>query len=261
MMKIDQQALENAMQRYLMLANHFRSDSPTQARFNLFRGPSVYPAEPGLLEVQNAVVLSGEWIVLAGGVAYCDAFVQSPLPPWMAYCARWVPDEVVFVAEPPLDLPVQRGFLLGGCANYCHWLLDYLPRLEFYRSDCGPLLMNFPVQHFQTQALAHLGVNTSDVMPLEYPRAYRIHELFHPRTASTVCTRHLAFQSTIVDWLREKFKDLLTPGGGRRSGNYACCCAKTVWVSVAGAFCADSAIHATHVMSVVVVGWSVLARG
>jgi len=56
----------------------------------------------------------------------------------------------------------------------------------------------------------------SEVMPLEYPRAYRVRELFHPRTGSTLCTPHLAFEPKIVDWLRDKFKGLRTAGGGWR---------------------------------------------
>lgn len=94
--------------------------------------------------------------------------------------------------------------------------MDYLPRLEFYRSNCGPLLVNGPIQPFQTQALTRLGVNMSDVMPLEYPRAYTVRELFHPRTASAVCRPPLTFQPAILHWLRDKFKGLCTPGGGRR---------------------------------------------
>jgi hypothetical protein len=185
-MEIDQETLENTAQRYLSLANHFRSDAPTQARFDFFRGPPVRHVERGLLELKDAVILAGEWFVLAGGMAYYDAFVQSPFPPLGAYLVRMTPEEIVFITEPPVPLPIQQGFLLGGCSNYCHWLLDYLPRLEFYRSDCGPLLMNGPIKTFQSQALTHLGVDMTDVMPLEYPRAYRVHRLFHPRTASTV---------------------------------------------------------------------------
>jgi capsular polysaccharide biosynthesis protein len=126
------------------------------------------------------------------------------------------PNEAVFVTEPPVQLPIQHGFLLGGCANYCHWLTDYLPRLELYRSDCGPLLMNAPIRPFQIQALTYLGVDISGVMPLEYPRAYRVPTLFNPCTASTICTTELAFKPKIVDWLRDRFKGLRTLGGGQR---------------------------------------------
>lgn len=215
-MEIDRKILEASAQRYLMIANQFRADVPTEARFNFFRGPAVYPDEPGLLELHNAVVLTGEWFILAGGSAYCDAFVQSPFPPWEAYSVRRTPDDIAFIAEPPMELPTRQGFLLGGCANYCHWLMDYLPRLEFYRSDCGPLLMNGPIQPFQTQAFSYLGVKISDVIPLEYPRSYRVPKLFHPRTASALCTPNLRFKPSIVAWLRDKFKRLRSPGGGQR---------------------------------------------
>jgi len=121
-MKIDQETLETAPQRYLALANHFRAHAPTSARFDFFRGPSVYPTHSELLELQNAVVVSGEWFVLAGGMVYCDAFVQSPFPPLSAYLARLILGEIMIITEPPVQLPIQRGFLLGRCANYCHWL-------------------------------------------------------------------------------------------------------------------------------------------
>jgi hypothetical protein len=63
-----------------MLASQFRADAPKQALVSFFHG-SIHPVEPGLLELQNATVLAGEWFVTAGGNAHCDAFVQTPLPP------------------------------------------------------------------------------------------------------------------------------------------------------------------------------------
>jgi capsular polysaccharide biosynthesis protein len=76
--------------------------------------------------------------------------------------------------------------------------------------------VNGPLQPFQIQAFTYLGVKMTDVIQLEYPRAYRVQELLYPRTASHLCTPHLAFQPAIVDWLRDKFKRLRSPGGGRR---------------------------------------------
>jgi hypothetical protein len=210
-----QATLEGWARRYLRLAKRFRPDSPKNAQVNFFRAP-VAPAQPGLLKLQDATVLTGEWFVTAGGVAYCDAFVQSPFPPMSAYLVSRTPVEVVLMAEAPLELSSRRGFLLGGCTNYCHWLMDYLPRLQFYRSEYGPLLTNGWIRPFQTQTLRYLGVKLSDLMPLEYPRAYKVHELFHPRTASNVCTPYLTFQPAIVDWLRDKFRDLRSADGGQR---------------------------------------------
>jgi hypothetical protein len=215
-MNINQEILEMAAQRYFALAHRFRSDAPTEAVFNYFQGSAVFPTAPGLLELNNALVLAGEWFVVADGVAYCDAFMQSPFPPLIAYLVHWTRDKIMLMNEPPVELPTQRGFLLGGCPNYCHWLIDYLPRLEFYRPNCGPLLVNSPIQPFQTEALTRLGVKMSDVVPLDYPRAYTVRQLFHPRTTSTICQPPLRFQPAALDWLRYKFNDLLTPGGGRR---------------------------------------------
>src|SRR5690348_5481268 len=121
---VDQRALEYAAQRYLALAKRYRSDQPAKTDFNIFHGPEIFPRS-GVQELHNAVVLSGEWFVVADGKAYCDAFVQTPSPPLSAYL---VARGISLLCESPVRLPSQESFLLGGCANYTHWLLDFLPR-------------------------------------------------------------------------------------------------------------------------------------
>ena len=206
----NQAALQRAAQHYLTLANQFRSDRPAKASFNIFRGPEFFPSSPGLLELHNAIVLSGEWFVVADGKAYCDTFVQTPLPPLSAYLAG---RGITLLYEPPVELPTSEYFLLGGCANYTHWLLDFLPRVALYRSNNGSLLVNSSLLPFQIQALTHLGVKTADLLALDYPRAYIARNLFYPSTTSAICMPPLTFQPAIIDWLRDKF---LRPGVGSR---------------------------------------------
>jgi capsular polysaccharide biosynthesis protein len=195
-----------------MLANQFRSDRPTKAVFNVFRGPEIFPPSRGVLELHNAVVLSGEWFVIADGKAHCDAFVQTPSPPLSAYL---VGRGITLLCEPPVELPTREYFLLGGCANYTHWLLDFLPRISLYRSNNGPLLVNGPLLPFQIQALAHLGVKAADLLALDYPRAYLVRNLFYPSTTSAICMPPLTFQPAIIDWLRDKF---VRPGASSQGG-------------------------------------------
>src|SRR5262249_50284252 len=80
-MEIDQKIVEAASQRYIERANRVRADAPKEVRVNFFRGRIYpYPAKPDLLQLKNATVLAGEWFVTAGGAAYCDGFVQIPVP-------------------------------------------------------------------------------------------------------------------------------------------------------------------------------------
>ena len=78
------QAVDRAMRCYLALANQCRADRPAEAEFAVFRGARAYAAGPELLELRDAVVLSGEWFVIAGERAYCDHYVNTPLPPLSA---------------------------------------------------------------------------------------------------------------------------------------------------------------------------------
>jgi hypothetical protein len=215
-MNTDQANVESAARRYMWLASQFRLDAPTSTGLHIFHGPRLYPSTPGLLELRNAVVLAGEWFVLAGENAYCDAFMQTPSPPLSAYLIGYGTSTISLLCEPPLELPRQEGFLLGGCANYFHWLIDILPRLGLYRSDCGPLFVNGPLQPFQTQSLVHLGISVADLVPLDYPRAYAVRKLFYPVTGSAACMPPLTFRPTILQWLRDKFGALRTRGGGGR---------------------------------------------
>jgi Glycosyltransferase 61 len=210
--KLDQRFLEGATQRYLTLANEFRSDRPTKANFNIFHGPEIFSFSPGLQELHNAVVLSGEWFVVADGKAYCDAFVQTPTPRFSAYL---VARGITLICESPVRLPSQEFFLLGGCANYTHWLLDYLPRIALYRSNYGSMLVNGPLRPFQIQAFRCLGVDAASLLALDYPRAYVAPKLFYPSTGSAFLMPPLTFQPAIIDWLRDRF---LRPRAGSQGG-------------------------------------------
>jgi capsular polysaccharide biosynthesis protein len=212
-LQADQAALQRAAQRYLALANQFRSDQPTKADFNVFRGPEIFSSSPGLQELRNAVVLSGEWFVIAGGKAYCDTFVQTPSPPLSAYIVGRKCG-ITLLCERPVELPAHECFLLGGCPNYAHWVLDFLPRIAFYRLNYGPLLVNGPLLPFQIQALTHLGVSAENLVALDYPRTYLVRKLFYLSTGSAIAMPPLTFQPAIVDWLRDKF--VKTPADSRR---------------------------------------------
>jgi capsular polysaccharide biosynthesis protein len=100
--------------------------------------------------------------------------------------------------------------MLGGCPNYGHWLMDYLPRIALWKGNV-PLLVNSPQLPFQRESLASVGVRPDQVLALDYPGAYRVPMLLYPSLQSLWCDPRLPFQSGITTWLRETFASLMTP--------------------------------------------------
>jgi capsular polysaccharide biosynthesis protein len=114
------------------------------------------------------------------------------------------------INEQPRNLSVSRAFLLGGCPNYSHWLLDYLPRLQLCHDFSLPVLINKPLAPFQSESLHCLGVNDSRLLPLDYPASCAVRHLFYPSICSSSTTPPLSFQPAVLDWLHKAFAPLIT---------------------------------------------------
>ncbi len=146
--------------------------------------------------------------MIGEGKVFSDGFVQTPCPPLSAYVVQYEQDGIIeLLFEGPLDLPHAEAFLLGGCSNYCHWVMDFLPRLQFYTRHI-PLLVNERLMAFQRESLRLLGIPSDLLVELDYPRAYRVHNLLQPSTCSSVAMPRLPFQPAVVDWLRGAFAHL-----------------------------------------------------
>jgi hypothetical protein len=134
--QIDAARADLAMRRYVQLAERSKSVVASPAEFRFTRHRVAYAPGRGVSAVDNAIVLSGEWFVLAGEHALCDAYTQTPFPPLSAYHLGIVPPNGIELIHPsPAALPAPKAFLLGGCPNYSHWLMDYLPRAGLWSSD------------------------------------------------------------------------------------------------------------------------------
>jgi hypothetical protein len=207
-----------AAKRYLERARRLRGAAATAGQFEVRQGPCVYAPRPGTLELNDAIVLAGEWFVVAGSQILADAYVQVPEPPLSSYLVPFAAGsstaEIVF--ERPTELDAPHATLLGGCANYCHWLLDYLPRLSLAQPAGAPFLVNRPLAGFQRDALAYLGVEERALIALDYPGAYRVRRLSYPSLRSSVTLPPLDFDPAIVAWLRDAFAPLRAAGGRRR---------------------------------------------
>jgi capsular polysaccharide biosynthesis protein len=161
--------------------------------------------------------LAGEWQVLHDEQVLCDGVNQTPFPPISAYHVAKLPPQRWLLACPEVRaLPVASAFMLGGCPNYGHWLMDYLPRIALWKSDV-PLLVNSPHLPFQSESLAIADVRPDQLLGLDYPGAYRVPMLLYPSLQSLWCDPRLPFQAGIITWLRETFASLMAPEpGGRR---------------------------------------------
>jgi hypothetical protein len=155
--------------------------------------------------------------VLAGEHALCDGYNQTPFPPHSAYHLGIVPPNAIeLMHPPPVNLPVPKAFLLGGCPNYSHWLMDYLPRLALWSGDL-PLLVNDGLRPLQLESLAALGIGEDKLMRLPYPGAYCVALLHYPSLNSAWCTPPLPFRPEIVvEWLRARFAPLFSSARERR---------------------------------------------
>jgi hypothetical protein len=190
--------------------------SVSRDAFRFARGRVMYAPQAGVAEIQNAIVLAGEWFVLTGGFALCDAFNQTPFPPRSAYhMGVPFPNVIDLIYPEPQGRPIERGFLLGGCRNYCHWLMDYLPRIELLRDD-WPILVNGDLQPLQEESLQLLGIERDRLITLGYPGAYAVEHLRFPSINSSWCVLPIPFRMEVVTWLRTKFKSVMSAGGGRR---------------------------------------------
>lgn len=209
-MLIDPAAIRSQESLYLSLADRFGTDRPSHGKFHALRGRHAFATEVGVIDLQEAIVLTGEWFVIVGDHVLADFFVQTPLPPRSAYFMRYPSaGEIDVLYEDPVASPVAKAFLLGGCSNYSHWLLDYLPRLALCPDGGLPVLVNGPLAPFQEQSLSCLGVEEGRWLPLVYPMAVAVPNLLYPSVCSSSIVPPHSFQPWVIDWLRQAFAPLL----------------------------------------------------
>jgi Glycosyltransferase 61 len=206
-----------AIARFNDIAGRARSSvRPQAADFQFKRNRIFYAPNKGVAEIPNAIVLSGEWFVLMNELVICDAFTQTPFPPFSAYhMGQPYPGYIDLIYPSPVSLSHPKAFLLGGCPNYSHWLMDYLPRLSLWRDDV-PLLINGGMRSFQIESLQALGVEADKLRELEYPNAYLFQSLLFPSLNSSWSSAPpLSLQPSIIQWLRSRFESLFEMGSAR----------------------------------------------
>ena len=184
--------------------------------FNRVSLPTRLSTERGMECLSDALVLSGEWLVLTEGHIALDHFAARGLAPSSLYVAGGTPDRRVLIHDRPISSGVDSAFLLGGVANYAHWLLDTIPLLAYYgRVPSGtPIVVHKGLLGFQKESLAALEVPERLLLPLDEPGAYRFPHLWFPALASAVYLPPLTLRAEVLMWLRDR----LLRGGERARG-------------------------------------------
>lgn len=165
-------------------------------------------AQPGMEILADATVLTGEWQVAVDDRLVCDHFVQTPMPGLSAYLTGSSADRLNFIQDRAQDSDVASAFLLGGCRNYAHWLIDFLPKMMFYgQAPHGtPIVVNRDLAAHQRETLAMLGADESALLPVAYPGAVRFARLLSPSLCSNLTGTPFPLRQEAIAWLRTTFR-------------------------------------------------------
>jgi capsular polysaccharide biosynthesis protein len=147
-----------------------------------------------LTESEDASILGAEFIpVHADGRCTFEYMVHTPAQfPGKSQSVRTGDGRCESTATDWLRSD-ETLVLVGGCANYYHWLIDYLPRLMLVEGmaqydDC-PIVINEPLADHQRQALALLEVDPQRWLSLSPTQAITAPRVVVPTMMSntTVC--------------------------------------------------------------------------
>ena len=163
----------------------------------------------------DATLLCGgrDWLVLdQGGVLHVDG-LSNANPEAGHYVRLLVGSGKAVVAHPPVTQTLTAPhILLGGAANYYHWMLDYLPRLGLIADRDDPLIVNDDLASFQHETLRILNIDTDRLVPVDKEQAIRCNALIVPAIGCRFQHPH----PQTLNWLRRMFEPQPVQNGPKR---------------------------------------------
>ncbi|RZJ24865.1 MAG: glycosyltransferase family 61 protein [Haliea sp.] len=152
---------------------------------------------PRISDHAGLTILADDWLPLqsGGGTTF----------EWMVHTPSQYPQKSLSLAlRDGAWLPTTKDLLstqdsvvmIGGCKNYYHWLIDYLPRLlvadgmEEYQG--WPLVMNQGMAAHQLESLSLLGIDAAQMMLLEPGQGLQAACVAVPTLLSTTTLCHPA---------------------------------------------------------------------
>ena len=137
---------------------------------------------PTLVSLENALVLSGEWLILTNsGTLLIDLNHGTPT----GYPSYYKDTDSMRVFAPKPNSPViEKAILVGGDGNYFHWTVDFFPLLlslgEMAELNDIPILMHDDLTPYQHEALKMAKIDENRIRPLSYPGCFPCNELIVP---------------------------------------------------------------------------------
>ena len=159
---------------------------------------------PFITECRDLVILGGDWIpIRKTGVALLEQMVHTP----GIYLgkAKNIRREAgkCFANLRALEAYPGDVILIGGDANYYHWLIDFLPRLLLARkfSDIGrfDIVVNKPLLPFQLESLALLGVDERQILQVGDDEAIRPRTTMVPSMLVSTTVPHPALPKLLQE--------------------------------------------------------------
>jgi capsular polysaccharide biosynthesis protein len=167
-------------------------------------GPGHIVVDPAIAVHEDVAVLTTEWIpVHNNGTATFERMVHSPSL-YMQKARAVRKQGGAYVARSTAEIKVSTPLVLvGGVANYYHWLADYLPRLLvadlFEQYSKWPLLLNKPLAPFQQESLELLGISEAARFCVEPGVTVRTPKLLVPTLMSSTTLMHSEAAGMVKD--------------------------------------------------------------
>ena len=181
-----------------------------------FAGNATKTALCELTECRNAYVLGGEFIpVQVDGCCTFEHMVHSPAQyPGKSKAVRLGDRGYESTATEWLRHDTSL-VVVGGCGNYYHWLIDYLPRLMLIEGmqqyDDSRFVINDQLAPHQQQALALLDVDPLRCLPLGAHQAIEAPTVVVPALMSNTTVCH----PVVPRMLRKAFPAMASDGPKR----------------------------------------------
>jgi capsular polysaccharide biosynthesis protein len=150
---------------------------------------------PFITECRGLTVLGGDWIpIREDGAALLEQMVHTPiLYPGKARNIREEAGKCIAEIKAVNEYP-GSVVVIGGSANYYHWLIDSLPRLLLAKQHVDistyKIVVNKPLQRFQRESLALLGIEDQQLLQVGDDEAIRARSTLVPSLLASTTVPH-----------------------------------------------------------------------
>lgn len=181
-----------------------------------FRSKKIMKAPKAfLLDFTDASIIPNTWQVIKKQIAFNNLTFHTDKS--IRHYFKFFGRKSLLVRKSFKEHDLKKpAVLLGGCNNYYHWFLDYLPRLKIIE-ECPeiqnlPLLVNSNFQPYQKESLEFLGIKQDRLHFLEKETLHHCKKVFVPHFKGRVFQKDSYIpewfepqaDAESIHWVREK---------------------------------------------------------